>query len=141
MSFLSLPTETCNKVSDILIICTAEEKNRLSELQIRGSIDVICNSKIIFLISQRKHMLWPLIRTVSTVLMVGHKICFDGEIGLIIPKLSLILPLIWSTYYLVINFGYFCFIRFSIKTYIVTLISTSCHSIHVILLLQSSIHC
>ena len=29
--------------------------------------------------------------------MMGHKICFDGEIWLIIPKLSLLLLLIWST--------------------------------------------
>ena len=29
--------------------------------------------------------------------MMGHKICFYGEIWLIIPKLSLLLPLIWST--------------------------------------------
>ena len=28
--------------------------------------------------------------------MMGHKICFDGEIWLIIPKLSLLLHLIWS---------------------------------------------
>ena len=35
----------------------------MSELQIRGGIED--NLKIIFLISQRKHMLLPLIRTVS----------------------------------------------------------------------------
>ena len=35
-----------------------------AELQIRGGIKD--NSKIIFLISQRKHMLLPLIRTVSS---------------------------------------------------------------------------
>ena len=29
--------------------------------------------------------------------MMGHKICFYGEIWLIIPKLSLLLLLIWST--------------------------------------------
>ena len=29
--------------------------------------------------------------------MVGHRICFYGEIWLIIPKLSLLLLLIWST--------------------------------------------
>ena len=29
--------------------------------------------------------------------MMGHKICFYGEILLIIPKLSLLLLLIWST--------------------------------------------
>ena len=38
-------------------------KNKSSELQIRGGIQD--NSKIIFLISQQKHMLWPLIRIVS----------------------------------------------------------------------------
>ena len=29
--------------------------------------------------------------------MVGHKICFYGEIWLIVPKLSLLIPLIWRT--------------------------------------------
>ena len=29
--------------------------------------------------------------------MMGHKICFDGELCIIIPKLSLLLLLIWST--------------------------------------------
>ena len=29
--------------------------------------------------------------------MIGHKICFYKEICLIIPKLSLLLPLMWST--------------------------------------------
>ena len=38
--------------------------NRLTELQLIGGIED--NSKIIFLISQWKHMLWPLFRTVST---------------------------------------------------------------------------
>ena len=33
----------------------------------------------------------------ETVLMRGHKICFYGEIWLIIPKLSLLPLLIWST--------------------------------------------
>ena len=70
-----------------------------TELQIRGSYED--NSKIIFLIFQRKHMLWPLIRTVSsrldeTVLMMGHKIRFYEEIWIIIYKLSLLLLLIWS---------------------------------------------
>ena len=31
------------------------------------------------------------------VLMMGHKICFHGEIWLIIPELSLLPFLIWST--------------------------------------------
>ena len=31
--------------------------------------------------------------------MMGHKICFHGEIWLIIPKLSLLSLLIWSTVY------------------------------------------
>ena len=31
------------------------------------------------------------------VLRMGHKICFNGEIWLIIPKLSLLPLLIWST--------------------------------------------
>ena len=29
--------------------------------------------------------------------MMGHKICFEGEIWIIIPKLSLLPLLIWST--------------------------------------------
>ena len=29
--------------------------------------------------------------------MMGHKICVNGEIWIIIPKLSLLLLLIWST--------------------------------------------
>ena len=29
--------------------------------------------------------------------MMGHKICFYGEIALLIPKLSLLPLLIWST--------------------------------------------
>ena len=29
--------------------------------------------------------------------MMGHKICFYGEMWLIIPELSLLLPLIWSS--------------------------------------------
>ena len=31
--------------------------------------------------------------------MMGHKICFSGEIRLIIPKLSLLPLLIWSSAY------------------------------------------
>ena len=33
----------------------------------------------------------------ETVLMMGHKICFYGELWLLIPKLSLLPLLIWST--------------------------------------------
>ena len=33
----------------------------------------------------------------KTVPITGHKICFNGEISLIIPKLSLLPLLIWST--------------------------------------------
>ena len=51
----------------------------------RGTED---NSKIFFLISQWKHMLW---------LLMGHNIWFYGDIWLIIPKLSLLPLLIWST--------------------------------------------
>ena len=53
-------------------------------------------------------MLWPLIRTVSmTVLMMGHKICFYGEILLIIPKLSLLPLLMWSTAWCIVNHSWF----------------------------------
>ena len=58
-----------------------------AELQIRG--DTEDNSEII-LISQRKYML-------SLSLMMGHKICFCGEIRLIITKSSQLPLLIWST--------------------------------------------
>ena len=34
---------------------------------------------------------------IETVLMMGHKICFYEEIWIIIPKLSLLLLLTWST--------------------------------------------
>ena len=36
--------------------------------------------------------------------MMGHKICFNGAIWLVIPKLSLLPLLIWSTG--VSNYGY-----------------------------------
>ena len=58
----------------------------VSELQIRGSIED--NSKTIFLISQ------PLNRV---VLMMGHNICLKGVLGKIIPKISCLPLLIWST--------------------------------------------
>ena len=35
-------------------------------------------------------------RLSETVLMRGHNICFNGEVLKIIPKLSLLLLLIWS---------------------------------------------
>ena len=47
------------------------------------------NSKFFFPISQQK--------LDETVLMMGHKICFYGEIRLIISKSSLLPLLIWST--------------------------------------------
>ena len=71
-----------------MILCPLEVVEQLvdpqSELQMIVSIED--NSKIIFLISQRKHMLWPFIGTgFETVLMMGHKICFYGEKWLIFP--------------------------------------------------------
>ena len=38
----------------------------------------------------------------ATVPMMGHKICFYGEIWLIIPKLSLLPLLIWSIGHVVV---------------------------------------
>ena len=35
--------------------------------------------------------------------MMGHKICLNGEIWLIIPKLSLLPLLIWSTVWVYLN--------------------------------------
>ena len=57
-------------------------------LQIRrGKRD---NSKIIFLISQKKNVVTPHYnRLAKTVLMMGHNIIFKGGIWKIIPKLSL----------------------------------------------------
>ena len=54
------------------------------------------NSKIFFYLSKKKKkkVLSPL---VETVLIMGHKICFYREKGLIIPKLSLLSIPIWST--------------------------------------------
>ena len=43
----------------------------------------------------------------ETVLTMGHKICFCGEIWLIIPKLSLLILLIWSTDYVTYTMFYF----------------------------------
>ena len=67
------------------------------ELLIRGSTED--NSKLIFLISQWKHMLWPLIKTVSMRRFWWWvtTLCFKGVIWKIIPKLSLLPNLIWST--------------------------------------------
>ena len=90
-----------------------------SELQIRGGIED--NSKILLLVFQQKHMLWPLFRTVSndghkiiqryfclfptknmlwplfrTISNYGSQNMLYGEIWLNIPKLSLLPLLIWS---------------------------------------------
>ena len=56
------------------------------------------NSKVIFLISQCKHVVAPHSnRLDETVLMRGHKISVYGKIWIIFPKLSLLPLLIWST--------------------------------------------
>ena len=57
------------------------------------------NLKLVFLFSQLKHILLPLIknRLGETVLMMGHKMSFKGVIWKIDPKLSLLPLLIWST--------------------------------------------
>ena len=65
------------KKKQILTACFIyfnEQKDPFTVLLIREGIED--NSKTIFLISQRKQMLRPLNRT---VLMLGHKICFNGE--------------------------------------------------------------
>ena len=54
----------------------------IAELQIRGGIED--NSKIMKTLEE-------------TFLMMGLKICFYGKMGLIIPELSLLSLLIWST--------------------------------------------
>ena len=68
-----------------------------TKLQIReGTED---NSKIFFLRYQQKtYVVTPHYNHLDkTVIMMGHKTCFYGEISLIIPKLSLLPPFIWST--------------------------------------------
>ena len=57
------------------------ESIKYTELQIRASNED--NSNVIFLL--------------ETVLLIGPKICFDEEIWIIIPKLSLLLLFFWST--------------------------------------------
>ena len=50
------------------------------EFQIRGGI--ADNSKIIFLVSQQKHVVTPHYnRLGETILMMGHSICFMGKYG------------------------------------------------------------
>ena len=72
-----------------------KENYLLPELQIWEGIED--NSQIFFLKSELKHMLLPLIRTSETVLMMGHNIRFKEVIWEIIPKLFLLLLLVWST--------------------------------------------
>ena len=70
----------------------------ISELQIRGAIGD--NSKIMSCFSTKTYVVTPhKNRLNETVLMTGHNICFYGEIWLIIPKLSLLPLLNWSTGY------------------------------------------
>ena len=68
-----------------------------AELQITEGIED--NSKIIFLISQMKtNVVTPHLNSLGeTVLMMGQKICFYGDIWIVIPKLSLLPLLFWST--------------------------------------------
>ena len=63
---------------------------------LRGGIED--NSKIIFLIPHENICCDPSLEPFNeTFLMIGHKICFNVEILLIIPKLSFIPLLMWST--------------------------------------------
>ena len=64
------------------------------ELQIRGGIED--KSKIIFLFLN-ENICCAANRLFEMILIMGHKICFYGEIRLIIPKFSLLPLLIWST--------------------------------------------
>ena len=65
------------------------ERKEKAELQIL-IWDFEDNFELFSLISQRNHMVWPLIRTVS--LTAGHNIhvCFYGEVWKIISKLSIL---------------------------------------------------
>ena len=68
----------------------------LPELQIGGGIKD--NSEIFFLFFTKNICCDPSLEPLNeTVLMMGHKICFYGEIYTTIPKLSLLSRLIWST--------------------------------------------
>ena len=67
--------------------------HKLTELQIRGDIED--NSKIFILFLNENICCDPSLE--PSQLMMGHKICFYGEIWLIIPKLSLLSLPIWST--------------------------------------------
>ena len=55
------------------------------------------NSKIIFLISMKTYVVAPQNRLNETVLMRVTKYVFAVKIWIIIPKLSLLSLLIWST--------------------------------------------
>ena len=67
-----------------------------AELQIRGGIED--NSKIVFYCSTKTYVMTPHKNHLDQmVLMMGHKICFYGKISTIIPKLSLLALLIWSS--------------------------------------------
>ena len=69
------------------------------ELQIRGGIED--NSKIIFVFLNKNICCDPSFDHLgeTVLIMMGHKIRFYGEIWLIIPKLSLLPLLYWSTDY------------------------------------------
>ena len=63
---------------------------QLLELQIRvGTADNLKGNLSYFSMKTCGHL--------ERVLMMGCKICFNGEIWLVIPKLSLLPLLIWST--------------------------------------------
>ena len=69
---------------------------QLTELQIRWVIKD--NSKIAFLISKWKQVVTNHLNLHDeTVLLMGHKICFYGEMGIIIPKWIQLSLLIWSS--------------------------------------------
>ena len=64
----------------------------ISEFQIRGGFED--NLMLISYFSMKTYVVTPHYnRLIKTVLMMGHKICLYGEMGLIIAKLSL-LPLL-----------------------------------------------
>ena len=70
------------------------------QLQIRGGIED--KSKIFFLLIYKDICLDEM------VLMMGHKICFNTEIWLIIPKLALLPLLIWRAENYCINLDGCC---------------------------------
>ena len=86
------PTEKPHFQEEINSLSSSSAIFTTTELQIRGGREI--NSKIIFLFLNRNICCDPSIELPhrdslgEAVLMIGHKICFYGEIWITIPELS-----------------------------------------------------